>query len=209
VDAFDLCGALRRIRRAADLSQRELAARIGVSKSAVAAAESGRAGLDVRAVARAAAEGGLQLGLVDEHGSKVTGMADGAVRDRGGRRFPAHLDTRYGDEGWWHGPHRYDRQQPWYTFDRDRWVRDRYRRHGVPDDHQLPKPGDAPAERAARRREEALRRWREERERRLAAGEIRPTPLWTCDCPAACDELDDRSGRPVHAAECVCLCDVG
>ena len=57
----------------------------------------------------------------------ATVMADGAVRDMSGRRFPAHLDTRYSDDGWWHGPERYSRAQPWYTFDRERTVRDWYR----------------------------------------------------------------------------------
>ena len=98
----DLSGLLRRVRRAADLSQRELAARIGVSKSAVAAVESGRAGLDVRALARAAELAGLRLALLDAEGQEVAGMDPGAVRDRGGRLFPAHLDTRHGDEEWWY-----------------------------------------------------------------------------------------------------------
>ena len=38
---LDLAGSLRRIRRLADLSQRELAERSGISKSALAAAEAG------------------------------------------------------------------------------------------------------------------------------------------------------------------------
>ena len=105
-------GMLRRIRRAADLSQRELAARIGISKSAVAAAESGRAGLDVRVLARAAVLAGLRLVLVDTEGREVVGMDPDAVCDRGGRLFPAHLDTRYGDEEWWytHKHHGFDRE---------------------------------------------------------------------------------------------------
>ena len=45
-------------------------------------------------------------------------------------------------------------------------------------------------------------------ERRSAAGELRPVEDFRCMCPAACDELDDRSGRPVHAPECACHCDV-
>jgi HTH-type transcriptional regulator/antitoxin HipB len=93
---------VRRIRRLADLSQRELSARIGISKSAVAAAESGRAGLDARVLARAAALAGLRLALVDGQGREVPGMDPDAVRDTAGRLYPAHLDTRYSDEGWWH-----------------------------------------------------------------------------------------------------------
>lgn len=208
----DLSGLLRRVRRAADLSQRELAARIGVSKSAVAAVESGRAGLDVRALARAAELAGLRLALLDAEGQEVAGMDPGAVRDRGGRLFPAHLDTRHGDEEWWYTcqDHGHDREQPWYTFDRARRMRDRYRaRDGVPDDHQLPRPGDSPWERAQARRDAHWRAVAEERQRRFLAGEFAHVdPGLTCSCPPACDEVDDGSGLPRHAADCTCGCDL-
>jgi transcriptional regulator with XRE-family HTH domain len=210
VAAFDLPGALRRIRRAADLSQRELARALGVSKSYVGGAESGSSGVDVRVLAHAAALAGLRLALLAKSGEEVPPMAGEAVRDRTNRRFPAHLDTRYSDEGWWHGPHRYDRDQPWYTFDRDRRTRDGYRRRaGTPDDHQLPRPGDSPADRAEARRRAYVRARAEERERRFLAGEFRHVgDDFTCSCPPVCDELDDRSGRPVHAPVCECDCDI-
>jgi HTH-type transcriptional regulator/antitoxin HipB len=207
---LDLPGALRRIRRIADLSQRELAAACGLSQSVVARAESGRGGLLVSALARAAAIAGLRLALLDANGAEVISMSGEAVRDRGGRFFPAHLDTRHGDDRWWYAVHRYDRPQPWYTFDRDRSARDSYRRRdGTPEDHQLPQPGDSPADRAeARRRAE----WRSRQERleraRQAVGQPRDDDF-TCACPAACEELDDYSGRPVHAPDCACHCDVG
>lgn len=206
-------GMLRRIRRAADLSQRELAAAIGISKSAVAAAESGRAGLDVRALARAAELAGLRLVLLDAAGREVVGMDPDAVRDRGGRLFPAHLDTRHGDEEWWytHQHHGHDREQPWYTFDRTRWVRDRIRaREGTPEDHQLPRPGDSPRQRAEARREARWRAVAEERQRRFLAGEFTDVdPGLTCTCPATCDEVDDGSGPTKHAEDCACRCDLG
>ena len=207
---FDLPGALRRIRRMADLSQREFADRCGVSQSMVARVESGRQDLTVRMLATAARLAGLRLALLDHVGEEVSGMSENAVRDMSGRRFPAHLDTRHSDEGWWHGPHRYSRYRPWYTFDRDRWLRDRYRtRNGTPDDHQLPQPGDSPAHRAELRRWELRRKRAKERERRFLAGEFARLPdAFTCTCPPRCDELDDRSGRPVHAEECLCLCDL-
>jgi transcriptional regulator with XRE-family HTH domain len=207
---FDLPAVMRRIRRGADLSQRELAQRIGISKSAVARIESGLVGLDVRILARAAALAGLRLALVDESGEEVPGMTAGAVRDRANRRFPAHLDTRYSEEDWWHGPHRYERDQPWYTFDRDRRLRDEYRhRRGTPADHLLPQPGDSPRERAAERRRAYLRARAEERQRRFLAGELRHRgEEFECTCPPGCDQLDDRSGRPVHAEECPCSCDL-
>src|SRR3954471_23217590 len=198
--AFDLPGLLRRIRRSADLSQRELAARLSVSKSAIAAAESRAGGLDARVLAQAAELAGLRLTLVDDSGAEVGGMADGAVRDDAGRRYPAHLDTRYGDVDWWHGRERYSRPQPWYTFDRVRYTRDDWRRQqGTPDDHQLPMAGDAPRERrAARRRARELRR---------EAGVLVGLPEWTCECPPECAALDVGE-RPVHATDCPCGCDV-
>ena len=210
MSTFDLPGALRRIRRRADLSQRELAAAAGISPSAIGQAESGRRELSVGVVSGLASLAGLRLGLLDHRGQEVAPMSQDAVRDGANRRFPAHLDTRYSDEGWWHGPHRYDREQPWYTFDRDRLRRDGYRRaKGTPEDHQLPRPGDSPQERAAARRREYLRRREEERQRAFLAGEFRHIDVgFTCTCPPRCDELDDRSGRPVHDPACACDCDL-
>ena len=89
---FDLCGLLRRIRRQADLSQRQLAVELHVSKSTVAAAEAGRVGMDARLLAVAAGLAGLRLAVVDQDGTDVRGMDSAAARDQGGRRFPAHLD---------------------------------------------------------------------------------------------------------------------
>jgi transcriptional regulator with XRE-family HTH domain len=208
--AFDLAGAVRRIRRRADCSQRELATGIGTSKSAIAAAETGAAGLDARLLASAAHLAGLRLALLDAAGEEVCGMHPDAVRDRGGRRFPAHLDTVLSEERasrWEHRPHL---RQPTYTFDRrDPWADAGSRTRSRPDDHLLPQPGDSPEERAAARRREARDRREEERARRVADGELRPAEPFTCTCPPACDELDDWSGRPVHAQACPCSCDVG
>jgi len=210
-DAFDLCGLLRRIRRCADLSQRELAARIGTSKSAIAAAETGAAGLDARLVAAAAQVADLRIALLDLSGTEVPGMDPDAVRDRGDRRFPAHLDTLLSEQRgsrWEHRPHR---PQPTYTFDRRTPRTDPASRAvGRPDDHLRPRPGDAPEERARARRRDQLRSQAAERERRLLAGELRDRPEpFECTCPPRCDQLDDWSGRPVHADDCRCCCDVG
>lgn len=207
--SFDVVGALRRIRRIADLSQRELAERCGVAPSVIAHAETGRRPLSLELLVRAAAVAGLRLTLVDAEEREVTGMADRSVRDAGGRRFPAHLDTRYGDIGWWHDDGRHSRVQPWYTFDRERSTRDYWRgRFGTPEDHQLPQPGDSPADRAARRRQEALRRRAEERERRFQAGELRQAgPDFVCTCPAGCDPVAERHAD-VHVESCSCRCDV-
>ncbi|SET53220.1 helix-turn-helix domain-containing protein [Geodermatophilus poikilotrophus] len=208
----DHSGILRRIRRTADLSQRELAVRIGISKSAVAAAESGRSGIDARALVRAAEVAGLRLALVDADGREVAGMDGDAVRDQAGRRYPAHLDTRYGDEEWWytHQGHGHDREQPWYTLDRSRWIRDRVRaRDGVPEDHQVPRPGDSPGQRAEARRAAHWRAVAAERQRRFLAGEFAHVDDGlTCACPPGCDEVDDGSGPPRHAVDCPCGCDL-
>jgi transcriptional regulator with XRE-family HTH domain len=210
VATFDLVGALRRIRRRADMSQRELAEACGISQSAVAHAETGVRDLPVGVLRRAAAVAGLRLALLDEDGQEAVGMAHDTVRDLGGRRFPAHLDTHHSDERPGRYQDRYYRPVPTFTVDRDRRARDaERRRRGSPDDHHVPRVGDSPEERAAARRAEALRRHHEETRRRFLAGE--PAHVgepFECTCPPRCDELDDREGRPVHAEECPCNCDV-
>ena len=205
-----LSGMLRRIRRSADLSQRELADQLGISKSAVAAAESGSSGLDVRVLLRAVEVAGLRLTVLDTAGREVDGMDGDAVRDEAGRHYPAHLDTRHGDEDWWHDEHRYSRQRVWYTFDRDRRTRDAVRRvQGVPEDHQRPQPGDSPRARAETRRASHWRAVAAERQRRFLAGEFAHVDQGVvCTCPPECDEVDDGSGPPRHAGACACRCDV-
>lgn len=207
---FDLCGSLRRLRRSADLSQRELAAAIGVSPAAIGHAEAGRRDLPVGALARAAGLAGLRLALLDGEGREALPMADDAARDAGYRRFPAHLDTRHSDQGWWHGPERYSRRQPWYTFDRDRRARDGRRRDfGTPEDHQVPQPGDSPDDRREQRRAEARRRAAEELQRRFEAGELgHASEEFRCGCPPECEQLDEGL-RPVHTPGCPCRCDIG
>jgi transcriptional regulator with XRE-family HTH domain len=208
VDPFPLSGLLRRIRRSADCSQRELAERIGTSKTAVAGAEKGTRDLMVSAFARAAGLAGGRLTVVDADGVELAPMDPDAVRDAADRLFPAHLDTRHGDEWWWGGDHRPRLRQPRYTFDRDRSWRDGRRGDGgTPDDHQLPQPGDSLAERAARRQAEARARWDRERDRRRAAEGRSVLVEWTCECPPECAELDIGE-RPRHAPDCPCGCDV-
>ena len=206
---FDLSGSLRRIRRLADLSQRELADRCNLSQSAVAHAESGQRDLPVGALVRACALAWLRLALLDADGHEIAGMTADAVRDFGGRRFPAHLDTSHSDERWERYAHRFDRPTPWFTVDRDRTGRDAMRRaHGMPDDHHPVRPGDSPQDRRAARQRAARQREREEYQRRLASGEVPPLAEFDCSCPPVCDELDDRSGRLVHAEGCRCSCDL-
>jgi transcriptional regulator with XRE-family HTH domain len=209
VDPFPLAGMLRRIRRIADCSQRELAQRLDMPKGTLAAAETGTRELPVSMVARAASLIGGRLAVLDASGEELRPMDRDAVRDAAGRLFPAHLDTRHGDEHWWGGEHRPRLRQPRYTFHRDRSWRDG-RRHdgGTPEDHHTPRPGDSLTERRAQRRAEAQRRREEEFRRRREAGELPlPTPEWTCECPPECAELDIGE-RPRHAQDCPCRCDV-
>ena len=207
---FDLCGALRRIRRLADVSQRELAAAAFISPAAVAHAEAGTRDLPVASLARAASLAGLRLALLDNAGSEVGAMSADGVRDLSGRRFPAHLDTRRSDEGVWLYEPRRDRPETSFTFNRDRARRDAGRRAaGAPEDHHAFLAGDSPADRAQARRREYRRGQEEERQRRFLAGELaHVAEPFVCTCPSACDDLDDRSGRPVHAAGCPCNCDL-
>lgn len=207
---FDLSGFLRRVRRLADLSQRELAAAASLPPSSLAHAEAGTRDLPVASLARIAAVAGLRLALLDGDGAEMSPMSSTAVTDRSGRRFPAHLDTLRSDEGHQRYEPRRDRPETSFTYWRDRAARDSRRRTGgTPTDHQPFLPGDSPAERIAERRRAAARARAEELERRFLSGETAGRPdAFTCTCPPRCDELDDRSGPPVHAAECPCSCDL-
>jgi hypothetical protein len=193
------------------MSQREMAAAADVPRSTLGAAEAGARDLAFAALARVVAVAGLRVALLDRDGREIAPMSGSGVRDGGGRRFPAHLDTRNGDEDWWHGAERYSRTRPWYTFDRSRRTRDLWRgRTGLPEDHREPQPGDAPEERRRARQRAARLRRQEEREQRLRSRAIGPPDDgWECTCLPACDELDDWSGRPVHADGCPCRCDIG
>ncbi|MDK3257018.1 helix-turn-helix domain-containing protein [Blastococcus capsensis] len=211
VSLFDLPGVLRRIRRLGDLSQRELAEGCRLSQSAVAQAETGRRDLPVTALARAAALAGLRLALLDGEEREVGPMAADTVRDLGGRRFPAHLDTRRNDEGQRLYQPRRDRPETSFTYRRDRGDRDARRgTAGTPTDHHPVLPGDSPAGRRAARRVDAAHARAAERERRFLAGELTGLPeAFSCTCLPSCDELDDFSRRPVHAGDCACGCDLG
>lgn len=208
---FDLRGALRRVRRLADLSQRELARNASIPPSTLAHAEAGTRDLPVQSMARAAAVAGLRLVLLDHSGSEVASMSDTAVTDVSGRRFPAHLDTSRSDAGTQLYEPRRDRPETSFTYRRDRGPRDDRRRvAGTPSDHHPALPEDSPACRRVARRLDAARERAAERERRLLAGEFARLPdSFECACPAVCDELEDWSARPVHADACPCRCDVG
>ena len=123
---------LRAARRHADLSQRELAALSGVPATTIAAVETGR---DVRVTVfeRLLALCGWDLCVLDSRGHRVDALVESSLRDRAGRRYPAHLDVRpserpgdwWGDSfiGSWGLPPR-----PLHTYDLSRDFRDFRRR---------------------------------------------------------------------------------
>ena len=109
-------GFVRRVRRILDVSQRGLAALIGVSQSAVARWETGRTSPRVSIVQQLMRLAGLRATVQDEEtGAVVEPMRDDGHRDRAGRRFPAHVDLEV--TGWW-VPRGLD-----CTLDHERWRR--------------------------------------------------------------------------------------
>lgn len=91
-DAPDVSGYVRRARRLADLNQRELADAVGISASRVARIETGGP-VDVQTFAGILAAAGLRLTVVDAGGAAIDPMPPDVLRDRAGRRRPAHLDV--------------------------------------------------------------------------------------------------------------------
>lgn len=89
---FDAAGYVRRARRLADLSQRELAERLGVAQSLVARVETGGS-LSVSVFARILALAGLRIVVVDDSGDVIHAMPGAGFRSRAGSRLPAHLDV--------------------------------------------------------------------------------------------------------------------
>ena len=95
---------LRAARRRADLSQRQLARRGRVPQSVVSRIESGRsASPGVETIARLLRAADHHLVAAPGSGLESSDGSDLPVRDRGGRRYPAHLDVRPVDRfgSWW------------------------------------------------------------------------------------------------------------
>jgi HTH-type transcriptional regulator/antitoxin HipB len=93
-------GVVRRVRRILDVSQRGLAARLGVSQSVVARWETGRTSPRAAVLERLLRMAGLRARLADETtGEEVVPMRADGARTHGGSRYPAHVDLRA--TGWW------------------------------------------------------------------------------------------------------------
>lgn len=141
-------GVVRRIRRILDVSQRGLAAILEVSQSVVARWETGRTSPRASVLHHLLGLAGLRASLHDvETGEQVAPMRDDGARDRGGRRFPAHVDLRV--TGWrcprsaqstadvlvWRRRSR-ERRDPAIRFRGCPHLRRVFRRiDGMPDDH--------------------------------------------------------------------------
>jgi transcriptional regulator with XRE-family HTH domain len=122
---------VRRVRRAADLSQRELAEASGLSPATIAGIEAGSRTPSLPALDSILDAAGYRLVAVDRDGRCVAPlMVWPEVADLAGRRFPAHLDTiidpDYWPDDWWAS--RFGLTRPPETFRRDRAYRDYLRR---------------------------------------------------------------------------------
>jgi transcriptional regulator with XRE-family HTH domain len=129
VGAESVPGLVRRVRRLADLSQRELARSAEVSASTVARIEKGELTPSLGMLLRLLAVARLVLVVTDEQGRVIQPMRVwDDTRDGAKRQFPAHLDLildpRAGE--WWADI--YGLTRPPETFHRDRRWRDARRR---------------------------------------------------------------------------------
>lgn len=120
---------VRRLRRVADLSQRELAAVVDLSASSIRRLETGTMDPRLTPFARLLQLVGWRLAVVDEERREVTPLRElgGDLRDGAGRRYPAHLDVIVDPQmgEWWADC--YGLAAPPETFARDREERDRRR----------------------------------------------------------------------------------
>ena len=117
---LDVAGVLRRARRLAGISQRELAARAGVSQSALARAETSGI-VTVRVLSAVLEVAGLHLTVVDTAGGRIEPMRADGCRDRAGRLLPSHVDP-WAPDPWWYRQDRsrpYDRVVPPFTYRRE------------------------------------------------------------------------------------------
>ncbi len=139
-------GLVRRVRRQLDVSQRGLAARLGVSQSRVARWETGRTIPSAADLEDVLALAGATLVAVDEDDNPVSAMNPLAVRDRADRHYPAHCDPR--GAGWWAPPgslrsvdggtvwrRSRDVEDPLVTYDRGMWRAVMRAAYGTPPDH--------------------------------------------------------------------------
>jgi transcriptional regulator with XRE-family HTH domain len=122
---FPVPGLVRRARRIADLSQREMAEAAGTTRGAVAKVETGVMMPSLTLLLRMLAAARLHLVVVDSDARVVRPMADwDDTRDGAERRYPSHLDTILDPlpGEWWADI--YGLVRPPETFHRNREARD-------------------------------------------------------------------------------------
>jgi transcriptional regulator with XRE-family HTH domain len=129
IGGYPLTGIIRRVRRQADFSQRELAKYAQVSPSALAAFETGRRTPSLATLQRIFNAANFLLVAADAEGRLVVPLEVWQdTYDGAGRRYPAHLDTIldpvFGE--WWADG--YGLARPPETFRRNRAFRDYQRR---------------------------------------------------------------------------------
>lgn len=181
---------IARARRVADLSQRELAAAVGVSHGTISRIEAGKGHASPSLLSAVLRIAGLRLAVVDEDGRDVLPIAADAVRDNAGRRFPAHLDVAPPDR-----EPRERRESPRYDrLEARAW----YHRRAERDRQRATSP--VLAEQDHPTLSDLARR------RRLMRGPqphviAPPTPLIECACP------DDCYLEEACLTECPCQCE--
>jgi transcriptional regulator with XRE-family HTH domain len=129
IGGYPLSGIVRRVRRSADLSQRQLAEKATVSATLVGAIETGTRTPSVPVLQRILHAAKFRLVVVDEQGRLVLPLEVWQdTEDGAGRRYPAHLDTildpAFGE--WWADG--FGLARPPETFRRSRAQRDYERR---------------------------------------------------------------------------------
>jgi len=125
IGGHPVSGMVRRVRRTADMSQRELADATGLSAALIGAIETGDRTPSLRALQRILGAAGFHLEVVDRGGHVVLPLEVWQdTEDGAGRRYPAHLDTIldpvFGE--WWADG--FGLTRPPETFRRDRARRD-------------------------------------------------------------------------------------
>lgn len=197
---FDGARYIIRARRMADLSQRELADALGLSRATIGRLESGAARVDATTLSVILGHAQLRLAVVDRDGQEVDPIPSDVLRDHAGRRFPGHLDARPPVEA---PADRVDSRRGglplrgWYQQRSARAYR--RGRHGVPLDHPTTS-GLKEGRRQARRQALAAAQARQQE-----ASEVECTCLDACferacltACPCQCepDRRDDRRPDP-------------
>jgi HTH-type transcriptional regulator/antitoxin HipB len=191
--SFDVAGFMRRVRRLADLSQRDLADEMGLSRAAVGRLESAPGRVDLGTFESILRLGGLHLAVVDSAGRQIAPVPSDTLRDHANRRFPAHLDATPPDIGIpsERGVEPRKGKAPAFGWYRQRPMRDRRRDLGTT-------PLDHPT--VTSQRERAAAKRARQRESALAAAAREIERYGECTCFDACFER-------ACLADCPCQCE--